>query len=520
MTTNSGIGTPGKATSGYWSLFLSVFFCSILVSGGRIAASDELAVFLTTESLVERGELAISADIVNNGNYGKDGKFYFGSGIAQPVLGIPLYLAGKFVATILDFSEPLRTLSIRSIVSLFNQIVAGLIAIVMFAFAVKLGYSRRVALFLVVGLLFTTNLFPYLKSFMREPQILLYLLAAVYFLYVFKIDGKSRFVLYAGVLCALGFITRISFAICVPILLSYLVVVIVRQRLPDRERMRHAIHILLLFLVPVGLSIAINFLYNYVQFGDIFMSGYSGKGGFSTPILVGVYGLLFSSGKSIFLYAPLSLLVFASIRHFVKRNRMEFFLFAALFLAHLAFFGKFVAWAGDGSWGPRYLLAVVPFLFLMLGPLLESSVPARKVAAALAVVGLIIQIGGVSIFYGNYLREVGEFPLTKPLDDPEFAYRSHFIPNYSPVTGHWEMLIRNTHTHLTKGLPALSIANPDERIPLSEESRTELLNTLDFWFMYGLYAGLRSTVVIPVVVLLAGICLFFVVRARRVLLGH
>jgi len=497
-----------------------VFLCSVLFSGGRIAASDELAVYLTAESLVERGEFAISSDLVENGNFARDGKFYNGSGIAQPALSIPLYIAGKLLAMVLDLPEPLKTLSIRGSVSLFNQIVAGLIAVVMFAFSIKLGYSRRVAFFLVVGLLFTTNLFPYLKSYMREPQILLYLLAAVYFLYSFKVDGKARLVLYAGALCGLGFLTRISFAICVPILLSYLVVLIVRQRLPRGERMRNAIRILLLFLVPVGLSIVINFLYNYVQFGNIFESGYSGRGGFSTPILVGVYGLLFSSGKSLFLYAPLSILVFVSIKHFVKGHRTELFIFAALFLAHLIFFGKFDAWAGDGSWGPRYLLAILPFFILPLGSLMEKSTDSRRVAMALASIGLIIQVGGASIFYGNYLRDLGEFPMTKSFDDPEVFYKSHFIPNYSPVIGHWEMLIRNTRMHLAGEMPTLDIASPDERIPLSKESRGGLLYTLDFWFMYAFYAGLKATLIVPVVVVLSGFCLFFGIRARSVLLGR
>ena len=159
-------------TSLYTSLFLFSVLVNLLMSGGRLASSDELAVYLTTESLVERGELAISPELVKNGIYGRGGKFYYGVGIAQPALSTPLYIGGKLMADLVELSEPMRTFAIKASVSFLNQVFGGLIAVVMFAFGVKLGYSRRLSLFLTLGLLFTTNLFPYLKSYMREPQLL------------------------------------------------------------------------------------------------------------------------------------------------------------------------------------------------------------------------------------------------------------------------------------------------------------------------------------------------------------
>lgn len=495
----------------YLTVFLFVVAVSMLFSGGRLASSDELSFYLVAESIVKRGELSIDPSLVQNGAYGPDGKFYSGAGIGQPLLTIPFYLAGHVATSLFRIVEPLRTLVAKGVVSLMNQIVAGLIAVVMMAFGRRLGYSLRISLLLTLGLLFTTNVFPYVKSFMRDPQLLLYLLTATYLLYMYKTDGNPRHVTYAAALCGLGILTRITFIINIPLLFGYLVLMHLRSESTTRTNLMKATAA---FTGPVVAALAVNALYNYVQFGNIFSTSYDNHG-FTTPLLVGVYGLLFSSGKSYFLYAPLTFLVFASVSGFVKHHRLEAYLFAAFFLVNLAFFGKWVAWAGDGSWGPRYLLATLPFLVLPIGSLLGSSINARRIGLLLATLGLIVQLGGVSIYLGNYMREIGEFPYTRSFDDPEFLHLSHFVPNYSPVAGHWKMLVRNVGMHLSGDLPTLDIANVKERIPLSEETRVGLLYALDFWFMYMLYAGIRAALVIPPAVLLSIASVWLGIRAFR-----
>jgi hypothetical protein len=241
------------------------------------------------------------------------------------------------------------------------------------------------------------------------------------------------------------------------------------------------------------------------------------KLGFTTPLFVGVYGLLFSPGKSFFLYAPLTILVFPALSRFRRTNRLELYLFAGLFIVNLIFFAKFMAWAGDGSWGPRYLISTLPLFVLPIGSLLQTSKVVRKIAIGLTVLGFLIQVGGVSIYLGNYLREIGEFPLTKNFDDPEFFYRSHFIPNYSPVIGHWEMLARNVRVNFSEEKPNFRIASTGARIPLSEEDKLNLLYTLDFWFMYLSYAGIGGERILAAVLALGLVTVWLGFRTFQIL---
>ena len=492
--------------TGFVSLFLFSFLVCLLVSGGRLASSDELAVYLTTESLIERGELAINPDLVKNGIYGRDGKFYYGVGIAEPVLSIPLYVGGKVIAGLLGLSEPARTLSIKATVSTLNQIFAGLIAVMMFAFGVRLGYSRRVSLFLTLGLLFTTNLFPYFKSYMREPQLLFYLLAAIYYLHGYKLEDKRSSLVLAGVFCGIGLLTRLTSVITIPLCYFYFVS-IVWGRGEHISRVRRLTSGSLSFGAPILVAIAVNMLYNYVQFESITGTPYA-EAEFTTPLWVGLYGLLFSSGKGLFLYAPLVALGVVSLSRFGQLHRLEMYLFISIVLVHLLFFAKFVAWAGDGSWGPRYLISTLPFLVLPAGVLIREKVVVRRWALILSAIGLAIQVGGVSIYLGSYIREIGEYPYTKEFSDPEFLYKSHFVPNYSPIVGHWEMLVRNIPINLSSEKPRFAIADTERRIPLSEETQPNLRYTLDFWFMYGWYAGIRPTFLLVALIVLATLTAF------------
>jgi hypothetical protein len=338
---------------------------------------------------------------------------------------------------------------------------------------------------------------------MREPQLLFYLLAAVYYLYCFKFDHSPKYLLYSGVLCGIGLLTRLTVAITLPLIFVYLLFILSdKRRLEGAEWLRIA-RFSVLFAAPIVVALGFNGIYNYAQFGGITASPYAEAAQFTTPLFVGAYGLLLSSGKSLFLYAPLAILAIFSISYFGKTHKAESYLFGSLFLVNLLFFSKFVAWAGDGSWGPRYLISTLPFLILPVGSIVQVRTTAKRVALSLAAVGLIVQLGGISIYFGNYHRELGEFPYTKTLGDPEFLYKSHFIPNYSPVVGHWKMLVRNLAINLSDKPPRFTIDEAEQRIPVSEEEKRNLLYTLDFWFMYAAYAGMNMTPVLIVVMILA-----------------
>ena len=118
----------------------------------------------------------------------------------------------------------------------------------------------------------------------------------------------------------------------------------------------------------------------------------------------GLYGLLLSPGKSLFLYAPPLLLSVLGLPFFLRAKGRLAFVFVATPLVYLLVYGSKGVWHG-GGWGPRYLVPALPFLALWALPVWDAvlrpgrgrgTVALRAAAAVLVVVGVGVQLLGVA----------------------------------------------------------------------------------------------------------------------------
>jgi hypothetical protein len=463
------------------ALWLMTFFLTafLSVSSGIIASTDGLFVFKVTQALVEHGEIAISEENILIG-YGDQPVSRFGLGLS--LAAIPSYLLGRLVSVFTP--ESFQGLVLKGSVSLTNVVVSALACLLLFLTGRRLGYSDRVSLLLTMSFAFTTFFVVYAtKSFLTQPLETLCLVGTLYHLIKYSRTPDTRAALYAGGFCGAGILTKWVFLINLPMVVAYLLATSGKD---------HRARDLSIFALPVALFLALALGYNYMRFGSIIRTGYEDEGValFSTPLLVGLYGLLFSAGKSLFLYAPIAVLGCVAVRPFGKSHRREMLLLLALFSANLIVSSKYYAWAGEGSWGPRYLAVVLPCLVLPLGALLEgASRRAKQGVLALSLVGLLVQFGGISIYYGTYYRVIGEYPYQSAPSDPLFMYKTHFVPNYSPVWRHMKMAAQNWGQFLSGEKPTFTIKAGNERIPLSDADLAKLPETLDLWFAYAYYVG-------------------------------
>ena len=462
--------------------FLTAF---LSVSSGIIASSDGVTIFNVTQAIVERGEITISGD---NVSIGVGGKLYSRYGIAQSVVAIPLYLLGKLVSSFIPHQFTLLT--VKGSVSLTNAIVSAFACLLLVKTGQQLAYSLRTSVQLAMAFAFSTFFVVYAtKSFLTQPLETLCLVGTIYCLIAYSQAPDTRTLIYAGCFSGGGVLTKWAFIINLPIFLAYLLAISGTGR-----RARG----LVVFSAPVALFAALALGYNYARFGSILKTGYWTIRGFTTPLFVGLHGLLLSSGKSLFLYAPIAALGVVAMRAFSKSHKREMWLMLGLFTANLLLIAKYRDWGGEGSWGPRYLTLALPCLVLPIGTLLETGqVAFRRLFLALSLVGLLVQFGGVSIYYGTYYRLIGEYPYRVRHGDPLFLYRAHYIPEYSPAWGHFTMAGRNWGKFLRGEKPTLTIGTGGERIPLSGRDQEKLVDALDLWFAYAYYAGVPF-----------GLCLF------------
>ncbi len=478
-----------------WSIALAALLTFAVSGGGRIVGSDEVTMFEVARSLL-RGTVAVPEGATLQG---ADGRFYSKNAAGQAVLALPLVAAGEALAAAAPLSPARRPLAARAVASFFNALVTAALLALFYLAARGLDVGARAALAATAMLGFTTPVWPYAKSFMAEPLQALGLLLAL----TAAARARAR-------RAARGAARR---ARRVPRGLGQAQHAAAGARVPGAAgavARRGSPRAAAVGLAGVAAALAGHALYNLARFGTPFETGYGAQAtaaAYTTPLRVGLYGLLVSSGKGVLWFAPALWLVPHGVRRALARGRERGAAQRATLLgAGLAWAGalllyaRFQHWAGDGSFGPRYLVPLLPLAFLAVAFALEGAARARRrVAWALAIVGALVQIGGVAIYFGAQMREAGDYPYTLALDDPRFMSASHFDPHHTPIAGHWAMLGRNLSEHLRGEWPRLSPhrgRRPGTRLGIGADDQARLLHGLDFWWTYALYAGLPAVPVL------------------------
>jgi hypothetical protein len=506
-----GASSGGRATGvTARRLALAAFLVYALTGGGRIVGSDELTMLEVARAL-PRGAVAVPEGATLRG---PDGLHYSKNAAGQAVLAMPLVLASSALARAAGLDPARRELAVRFGVSFFDALVTAILLGVFYAGARRLGGAPGASLGAALLLGFATPLWVYSKSFMAEPlQALGLLLAAL------GVSGAAaadpREAARAGWIAGLGGFLAVSVKLSMlPLALACLLPLL--GDAPSRWG-RPAL--------GLGLALAGHALYNVARFGTPLETGYGAQAtpaAYSTPLLVGLYGLLLSSGKGVAWFAPpiwlaprgLSAMLGAArevggtlaarLGWGTPGGRAAWSAIAA-WSAGLLLYARFQHWAGDGSFGPRYLIPLLPLAFLPVAfALARGGRAVRRLAGALGVIGALVQIGGVAIYFGAQMREAGDYPYTRALEDPRFMSDSHWNPRFSPIAAHWRMLARNARAHLAGEVPRLEPGGGGSRTGLGAADEQAMLRALDFWWLYLVYAGLpRAAVALAVAVLLA-----------------
>jgi hypothetical protein len=494
-----------------FAVALAALLLYALTGGGRVVGSDEV-----TMLELSRAMLAGRIDVPEGATLeGPGGRFYTKNSAAQALVALPLVAVAEGASRLAGLPPARRELAARFGVSFFNAAVTAILLAAFYLAARRLRAGAAASLAACVLLGFTTPVWVYSKSFMAEPLEALGLLLALTGA-VRARAGEPR----AARLAALGALLAIAVKLTMlPLTLACLLPL---ARVAASERRR-------LWAWPAaGVAVALVFhlAYDLARFGNPLETGYGAQASpaaYSTPFLVGLYGLLFSAGKGLAWFAPalwlapLGLGAAAGSAPRAEAGSAARWALAPA-AAAIALYAPFQHWAGDGSWGPRYLVPLLPLGFLAVAAALDSAARGRRIAALLlAVAGLVVQIGGVAIYFGAQMREAGDYPYTLPLGHPRFMSDSHFNPAFSPIRGHWRMLTRNLGEHLRGEMPRLTAgAEADSRLGIGAEDQRQLLHALDFWWAYALYAGTPGPAVAAVVL---GLLVGLAFALRRVALA-
>ncbi len=392
-------------------LGVAVFALLLVVVPGSIMESDGQSMVQVTHSIIERFDFTVSAPLYGqlNGVRGVDGLLYSKYGPGQSLAAAPLYLLGKAAALVLPaYYRPEAAIMAASTLT---ALATALTAMLVMLAAVALGATQRGAVVLSLIYAFCTPALVYATQWFSEPLTGCLVLASFYALLrargvsLIKGQGLLR---VAGVAMAATVATRPDALLLMPPLLVYGVFTG-----ESRQRLRRAVMI----LAPLLFTLAALAFFNQSRFGSPFETGY-GRDNIYTQMdmhpvrsvqafFVAIYGLLLSPGKGLLEYVPVVLfLPLGALLLWRRRRNAEVVVIGAVAaIALVVHADVLIRWVGGWSWGPRFLMPVLPLLLLLLAPLVGHKAPGGRLLrgglGALAVLGLLIQIPAAVIHEPN-----------------------------------------------------------------------------------------------------------------------
>jgi hypothetical protein len=375
-------------------LFFSFFYA--ISSSGRVRTMDEYMAFFETESLALRHSATVPQAVQLNYYYGKydvHGEPRTPYPPGHPLLATPWYLFGRYVLEQLPgIPANAERMMLETAVCWSSACFAAVTVALVFLTGWGIGLSLRDSAFFaaIVGL--ATPVFAYSWWFFSEPLTTALMFAATYF--VFGRHGgeavAKRSAVIGGALLGVAVFVRPAHA---------LVAAVFFLALLARDRAKARVPALLLAAVS-ALGLAALLLYNFHAYGSPLEFGYPSvaEGGkrlnsFETPFLTGLFGFLFSPGKSIFLFAPPIIVAMPGIPRLWRLDRGIATVASLSLPVYLLFYARYSQWEGGYCVGPRYMAPVLALLCLGLIPIIAGKNHGERIAVMVAsIIGLAVQV--------------------------------------------------------------------------------------------------------------------------------
>jgi len=379
------------------------------------------------------------------------------------------------------------------------------VTIALFYAMLRVAFQKSTATALISSMAFAfcTFVWTYSRNLYDGVLCMCLLTGAMLAMMEFRRTLKLRFFLIATALCGLGLITRLTMVLMLAAFAIYVTMVCWQ----DRKR--------LIILIPAGMGMLAPFFfwqgyYNHVRTGHWFLSPvqteqYAGSNSLTGNLAVGMFGLLFSPGKSIFLYIPLAVLSVVCFRRFMTNYLYEAVFVAALSGMWLALHARLAAnWYGAWGWGPRHFITIAPVLVLPACACWEwfrEKLWRRNLLRGALAWGVILSVSSI---IGNWQFRMALGYVQGKHDNDVLLWSLSGGQALDMIAG----AISNIRTIALKApFPCM--------FPLSAIN-CYASNTMNVWMNSAVYAGVPRVLVAAVALVLLAVAVFCAMSLRRI----
>lgn len=475
----------------YYFLFL-VSLLSLFVSG-IVDSQDGLQYVAVARNIYYTGkptapvhEYGTRQNINLNVGIGKDGNTYGATGLGYSLTLVPAVALTDIVYRIYNVKSaahfPLENDWLILLLASFTNIFFGsILALTLFLYLTELGLPKRQALLIsLIGFL-STNLLIYAKHTFAHMMFISFIFLSFYFIKRFFRTKKALTLVFAGVAFGISSITynQTFILALVPLFLYFLLLsnfkfylLIQPNLLLNQKNFRLFLNemksLTTKFLIFFFGFLPFIFIYlwfenlraapNYTLANPLTLAKISLNPILTLPLTVffeGLYGQLLSPGRSIFLYSPLLLLIiffWHKVKKIVLPEAVVLLVLSAVYILFYAMQysigssdqGIAPYWHGESSWGPRYLLPLIPFGLLIVGHIYTRLKKYQKllIFLPLVIIGFYIEMLGVLIPYQTKFYNLVKFYVNGTEYTP--GVYSNLLPRYSPILKMTKNLIKTT----------------------------------------------------------------------------